>query len=248
MFQSKAVRISVIVPVLHESGRVAALAEHLRRMAETDGVAVQIVFVDGDPKGSTLAALPGAREGGIVGLCAGPGRGAQMNAGAHIADGEVLLFLHADSRLPEGAFQRIDQVVSNGLSQAGAFDLAFDDPAWRFRALAATARLRSRLERRPYGDQAHFFPRAVFFGLGGYPEIPLMEDVELMERVRRRRLTLSILPDRVTVSARRYVHEGFVRRIVRNLVLRAAHALGADPARLARWYRPHSDSASGDDQ
>jgi rSAM/selenodomain-associated transferase 2 len=239
MSQSKAPQLSVIVPVLHEEGRIGFLAEHVAELARSDDVDVQLVIVDGDCAGSTLAALPEAQQAGAVGICAKPGRAAQMNAGARVATGEVLLFLHADTRLPRGAFARIFQALGNGLAQAGAFDFQFDAVGIPYAVLAWTGRLRSRLERCPYGDQAHFFPRAVFFGLGGYPEIPLMEDVELMWRVRRRRLPLCILPDRVTTSARRYVEEGPIRRVLRNCWLRAAHAFGADPVKLARQYRPH---------
>lgn len=237
----------MIVPVLHEAGRIVPLVAQLRTQARTEGVGLEIVVVDGDPRGSTLAALHAAGTGeagpgpDLVMLRAGPGRAAQLNAGARAASGEVLLFLHADTRLPGGALIRARQVLGNGLAQVGAFDLQFDARGPSYALIAALARLRSRLERCPYGDQAHFFPRAIFFGLGGYPEIPLMEDVELMRTARRRGLVLCILPDRVTTSARRYAAEGPLRRALRNVGLRLAHAAGADPARLARRYARRSD-------
>ncbi|MEF2145468.1 MAG: TIGR04283 family arsenosugar biosynthesis glycosyltransferase [Desulfovibrionaceae bacterium] len=232
--------LSVIVPVLGEAERVPGIVRHVRLRALESGLDVELVMVDGDPAGSSLVAL---NDSDVVSLIAEPCRSGQMNAGARASRGEHLLFLHADTLLPPGAFTRLQQVMDLGFAQAGAYDLEFDDSSWTLRLVAAAARLRSRLERCPYGDQALFFPRAVFFGLGGFPGIPIMEDVELMQLVRRRGLPLCILPDRVITSARRYRRQGVWRCVLRNLRMRTGHALGMRHADLATMYPPHSQES-----
>ena len=203
MAEKGTVPLSIVVPVLREDpARVARLAERVLAQ-EPD---VELVVVDADPDGASLAALaPDPRLQALT-LPEGtpPGRARQMNAGAAAAAGEVLLFLHADTRLPQGGVGAVRGVLALGLARAGAFDLAFDSPLPVLRLVAFGARLRSRIERLPYGDQCHFITRELFEELGGYPDTPIMEDVEFMRALRRRGEPIVILPERAVTSARRY--------------------------------------------
>ncbi|WMW66157.1 glycosyltransferase family 2 protein [Nitratidesulfovibrio liaohensis] len=191
------------------------------------------------------------------------GRARQMNAGAAVARGQVLLFLHADTRLPEGAFPTVLRALgiggaegvgdvgargtrhaddgvfrdANGVPGAGAFTLGIDAPGAWFRVVETLGNLRNRLTRTPYGDQAQFFRAGVFRSLSGYTDLPLMEDVEIMRRVRRAGLPLALLALRAVTSARRWRDEGAVRCTLRNVCLRLLYALGVPAQILARWYR-----------
>lgn len=161
-----------------------------------------------------------------------------MNAGAAEARGELLLFLHADTRLPERGLELAARALleDEGLA-GGAFGLRFDSERPILRVFSRLADWRNRLTRTPYGDQAQFFRSDVFRGLGGYPELPLMEDVAIMRRLRREGLRIRILGAVVRTSARRYEEEGVWFTALRNTMLRLAFALGAPAERLARFYR-----------
>uniref|UniRef100_B8DKW7 Glycosyl transferase, group 2 family protein n=1 Tax=Nitratidesulfovibrio vulgaris (strain DSM 19637 / Miyazaki F) TaxID=883 RepID=B8DKW7_NITV9 len=214
----------------------------------------------------------------VCAVAAPRGRARQMNAGAAVARGEVLLFQHADTRLPDGAFPAVLRALGVGgtagtdgtgtagevegrhaddgvsrsvvsIPAAGAFTLAIDAPGAWFRVVEALANLRNRLTRTPYGDQAQFFRAGVFRAIGGYPDLPLMEDVEIMRRLRRRHRLhgprgpcdtgqpLALLDLRAVTSARRWRDEGAVRCTLRNVCLRLLYALGVPAQILARWYR-----------
>lgn len=224
-------RTSVVVPVLHEEDGIRPLAEHVLSLPSPGPV--ELIVVDGDPAGSTLQALG---HGGHVGLISCPGRAVQMNAGARAATGEAVVFLHADTRLPGRALRLIAETLESG-RVGGAFDLEFDSGDARLRLIAAAARLRSRLTRAPFGDQAQFFRRDYFLSIGGYAGMPIMEDVEIMRRIRRRGDKIVILGDRAVTSARRYHSDGVWRRVLRNWSLQAAYMAGASPEKLARAYR-----------
>ncbi len=221
---------SVVTPVLGEADRINALVDHIRMAGY--GLDVEIVVADGDPAGTTLAAL--AREG-VVGLTAPAGRASQLNAGAAVAKGHNLLFLHADTRLPAGAFQAAAAAL-DGRAEAGAFSLAIRSKSPWLRCVAAGATLRSRLFSLPYGDQAQFVRSDLFASLGGFPDLPIMEDVAFMRAVVRAGGRVAILPQRVTTSARRWRAEGLFRTTARNLTLLALYFLGVPPARLAGLY------------
>lgn len=221
---------SVVTPVLGEADRINALVDHIRMAGY--GLAVEIVVVDGDPAGSTLAAL--SRDG-VLTLTAPPGRARQLNAGAVAATGDNLLFLHADTRLPAGAFQAAAAAL-NGPADAGAFSLSIRTQNPWLRLIAAGATLRSRLFSLPYGDQAQFVRRDLFLAMGGFPDIPIMEDVALMRAIVRAGGKIAVLPQRVTTSARRWETEGIARTTLRNLTLLTLYTLGVPARRLARLY------------
>jgi rSAM/selenodomain-associated transferase 2 len=220
--------LSIIIPVLDEAGGIeaalAALASYRHR-------GVEVVVVDG---GSSDATPNLARPLADRVLTAARGRAAQMNAGAAAAQGEVLLFLHADTRLPDDA----DLLLLNGLSNSakvwGRFDVRFDGNALQG-VVAAMMNARSRLTGIATGDQAMFVTRTAFEDAGGFPPIALMEDVALSARLKciGRPCTLRA---RVTTSARRWRRHGTLRTVLLMWLLRLRFFLGADPTKLAQAY------------
>jgi len=235
-------RLSVIIPVLNEGAGVNQLIEHIRMLAGNSRLTVEIIVVDGDPDGKTLAAIYD-RE--VMTIQDTKGRGRQMNAGAAFACGEILLFLHADTRLPDCGLTLIDQVCGHPACGAGAFDLAIDSDKAVFRLIEKTASARSRLTRIPYGDQALFFATGYFRELGGFADIALMEDVEIMRRIKKRGDKIVFIDGKARTSARRWESEGVLKCTIRNWCLISLYLLGVDPQRLAGFYRIHASGKSG---
>lgn len=229
--------LSIIIPVLNEGANILSILRHLTMIAED--VPYEVIVVDGDPKGTTLQHLPAA----VQGIVAPAGRGPQMNVGAKLAQASTLLFLHADTRLPAAAFTQIQQALHQ--VHAGAFDLAIDSPRPSLNWISRVASLRSRLTRIPYGDQAIFVDRSIFVELGGFPSIPIMEDVALMQQLKQRQMPICILRDRVVVSPRRWEQEGILHCTLRNWLILGLYTLGVSPHRLHRWYRPQPLPESG---
>ena len=190
-------------------------------------------MVDGgstDATAAVAARYPRAR------LLASPrGRARQMNAGARATRGDVLLFLHADTLLPDGALGAVEAALVDPGVAAGRFDVSFDNPRLVFRMIAWFMNERSRWTGISTGDQALFVRRAVFESLGGYAEMPLMEDVELCRRLKRRG-RLAALPLRVRTSARKWERDGAIRTILLMWALRFLYMAGVSPERLHRWY------------
>ena len=159
-----------------------------------------------------------------------------MNAGAARASGNILLFLHADAELPPDALSGICAALTTPGIETGAFNLAFRDSGAYLDFIAWGANRRTRLTRIPYGDQAIFLTKELFETVGGYKEIPLMEDLDLMRRLNRRGNRPLLLDQRVQVSGRRYRREGMLYGFLRNNVLASLFYLGVSPERLARFY------------
>ncbi len=225
--------VSIIIPVLNEASDINGAVARLRGpVARSEA---EIIVVDGDPQGSTIDAI---EDGGVIKAISDKGRARQMNYGASCASGAVLLFLHADTRLPDNGLTRIMKAMEDPRVVAGAFDLGIDTTRNIFRITEQYVALRTRLTRVPFGDQAFFIRREYFETIGGYRDIPLMEDVELMKRIRRRRDRISIIPEKVLTSARRWEKEGILYCTLRNWVLQTLYVLGVSPEQLARWYRP----------
>lgn len=191
-------------------------------------------MADGDPAGSTVHAVS---DGSVRRVISERGRAIQMNRGAEAASGEILLFLHADTFLPRNALALIREAVKDSRIVAGAFDLGFDTKRKIFRITEKYVYLRTRLTHVPFGDQAIFIRRDYFKQLGGYREIPIMEDVDLMKRIRKRGDRVSIIPVKVSTSSRRYEQEGVLSCTFRNWLLQALFAMGVSPERLAKRYR-----------
>ena len=231
--------ISVIVPVLHEAASINEVVAHVKALPYSGPR--EILVVDGAPGADTLACLAHAD---VCGLAAPRGRAAQMNAGAAMARGEVLCFLHADTRLPEQGLPRMVEALGDPAVVAGAFRLGFDRSGLLYGFAARMGNLRNRLTRTPYGDQALFFRAAAFRELGGFADLPIMEDVEIMRRIRKlRRGRIAFVGEAVRTSTRRYGREGMLRAALRNQTLRVLYALGVPAGRLARFYRPHGGHA-----
>jgi rSAM/selenodomain-associated transferase 2 len=224
--------ISIIIPVLSEAGGINGLIAHLQAL--DPGRSVEIIVVDGDPDGSTISAITDAS---VVTTVCDPGRAAQMNHGATFAKGDVLLFLHADTFLPSDAFARISAALRDQKYVAGCFSLGIRSDRALFRITERYVALRTRVTRIPFGDQGVFIRRDYFERLGGYADIPIMEDVELMQRIRGHGDAICIIPERVTTSARRWEREGILFTTFRNWALQALYCLGVTPKRLVRFYR-----------
>lgn len=224
--------ISIVIPVYNEETVINDALERLYR--EQAGLSFELIVVDGNG-GGTLRVIE--RED-VRQIHSPPGRGCQMNRGAEAASGEILLFLHADTRLPPGALILIKSTLDSVPCKAGAFDLAINSDKMIFKIIARLSSLRSRLTREPYGDQAIFIKRGYFLEeLGGYKEMPLMEDVELMRRIKRGGSTIHIISQTVSTSPRRWLKEGVLRCTLRNWVLITLYNLGVSPVKLADFYR-----------
>ena len=224
-------KISIIIPVYDEAKTIRSCIANVK---ECCGENSEIIIVDGSADGSTLSAVD---DEGVMCLSSPPGRAVQMNIGAQKAAGDILLFLHADTTLPPEAGALVRNALCAPCATAGAFKLGFDTPSRTMKFIAFIADLRCRIERVPYGDQAIFIPKSTFMELGGFPEIPLMEDVELFQSIKKRRLEIVILKESITTSARRYLTTGPLRCAFRNTCLRLLHRFGVRAETLAALYR-----------
>ncbi|TAL37504.1 MAG: glycosyltransferase [Spirochaetes bacterium] len=234
-YAKKETGISVIIPVLREAGTIVRTLDSLdERIREYDGGA-DILIADGDPAGSTIGAL---KSRGVTTLIAPRGRSLQMNAAAARARGRILLFLHADTILPPGALNDIADALADPALAGGAFDLGVDDPGPYFRIVERSSSMRSRATAIPFGDQAIFIRAALFRELGGYAPIPLMEDVEIMRRIKRRGWKILIFKKRVLTSSRMWRRHGMLRTTFRNYAIQLLYLAGVSPERLVRWYYP----------
>jgi len=228
--------LSVIIPVLDEQEYINGCLDHLRAQGLKDDR--EIIVVDGDSHGGTIELI---RAPQVIRLTSARGRARQMNAGASAARGETLVFLHADTRLPAGALEKIRGVMAAGSCVGGAFDLSIDSKRWGLRYIAFRASFRSRLNRIPYGDQAIFIDRTYFERLGGFADVPIMEDVDLMRRIKRSGKKIHIFRDKVLTSPRRWEAEGPLYTTLRNQLLVMFYYLGVRPEKLMKFYKPQSN-------
>jgi len=226
-------KFSIIIPVLHEAERINDLIGHLKQLDPEKSF--QIIVVDGAPEEDTLKAI---RDDRVTKISTDKGRAKQMNAGAFAAKGDVLIFLHADTELPLNALKRLDEFINRNEYVGGAFDLGIKSDKIIFKVIALLGSLRSRMNRIPYGDQAIFIRRDFFNEIGGYKDIPLMEDAELMRRIKRSAKKIFIFRDRVETSPRRWAEEGLAYCILRNWTLQILYFLGVSPYKLVNFYPP----------
>jgi rSAM/selenodomain-associated transferase 2 len=220
-------RISVIVPAFNEEKSIAATLMELQCLKPEE-----IIIVDG---GSSDRTREICQRFGVELYLSRRGRARQMNFGAQRAGGDVLLFLHADTRLPPSAFEDIRAALQDRRVLGGRFDLQLDSPRPLLKLIGFMISLRSRLSKVGTGDQAIFVRREVFAELGGYPDIPLMEDVAF-SRALKRRGTVACLHSRVVSSARRWEMDGIWRTVVKMWILKTLYLLGISPIRLKRYY------------
>jgi rSAM/selenodomain-associated transferase 2 len=219
--------LSVIVPTLDEECAIAATLTAARQPGLDE-----LIVVDGGSRDATVAL---ARPLSDSVLAAPRGRAPQMNAGATAARGDILLFLHADSCLPAGYPALVRAALDAPGVVGGRFDLRLDAVGVAYRVLERLISLRSRLTHVATGDQAIFVRRDVFEHLGGYPRVPLMEDVALSRAIKRLG-RVACLRATVTTSARRWQRHGVARTVLLMWLLRAAYYAGVPPERLARAY------------
>ena len=222
---------SVIIPVLNEPLIVNRTVEHVYRLGS--GFELEVIVVDGDAEGRTIKEIKNPH---VAKSISPKGRGRQMNKGASLAHGDVLLFLHTDTELPEGAFNAISFTIDREQCVAGSFDLGIKSEKLIFRLMEYIVYLRTRFTGIPYGDQAIFIKRDVFSNMKGYREIPIMEDVDLMKRMRKSGGKICIIPRKVKTSPRRWEREGVFYCTLRNRILISLYHLGVDPGKLVRFY------------
>ena len=221
-------KISIIIPVLNEAG---AIANTLASIHNADNV--EVIVVDGGSEDETVAIV---QELGIKVLSSIRGRANQMNAGAAAAMGDILLFLHADTLLPDNFDKMVRQALSSKNNIAGAFELAIDGDMRSLRIIETMVNWRSRYLQMPYGDQAIFLNKNVFEHLGGFSNLPIMEDFEFVRRLQRL-VKIDILPAKVLTSGRRWQKLGVLKTTLINQLIIIGYFLGVTPGKLARWYR-----------
>ena len=220
-------RISVVIPTLNEAANIketVRLAQNARN--------VEVVVVDGGSRDDTTEIA--GRLGALV-LAAEASRARQMNVGAATATGDILLFLHADTRLPEGYDGQVRGALSQPGAVAGAFALGIDSPLPSLRIMEFVANWRSRYLQKPYGDQALFLAAETFRTVCGYPDLPIMEDFELVSRLKKKG-RIVVLSASVTTSARRWLHFGVWKTWFVNQAAITAYFLGIAPGTIARFY------------
>lgn len=220
-------KLCVVIPALDEAERVAAAIESARAPG------VEVLVVDGGSSDETTqrAAAAGARV-----LHSDRGRARQLDAGVRASSGDALLFLHADTRLPAGYADAVAAALSDPAVVGGAFGLRFDVRSRALRWIERGARLRSRLFGLPYGDQALFVRRVALAAVGGVPQVPILEDLDLV-RALKRRGRLALLPLDATTSARRHLAAGPWRTALWHTGVALAWSLGVDRTRVAAWAR-----------
>ena len=219
-------QLSVVIPTLNEAEQIKRTLASVAAQAHP----CEIIVADG---GSTDATQKRAAGRAVV-IQSGAGRARQMNAGAAQATGDVLLFLHADTHLPPDASQAIAAALADPAAEAGLFRLAFDQDTPLLRFYSFCTRVPS--PRLGFGDRGLFVRRSTFEDVGGFPPIPIFEDLEMVWRLYRRG-GLRFLPQRVVTSARRFARHGALRQQLRNLYLWLHYLAGTDPERVAQLYR-----------
>jgi rSAM/selenodomain-associated transferase 2 len=220
--------ISAIIPTLNEQGNIKSLLDYLRQLDPT----LELIIADGGSSDETVSLAEGLSR--VV--HATRGRGAQMNAGANIATGEVLWFLHADCRPHPDSIHAIQLALADEAVAGGGFEYNLYHPAFRFRVIEYLSNRKNRLLQWLFGDMGIFVRREIFKKMGGYKEIPLMEDMDFSKRLKQHG-KIEILPQRTNTSARRWIEEGYILNSLLSWILQSAWALGASPDILARFYQ-----------
>jgi len=218
----------VVVPLLNEAVTLPQLLQDLRQ-CEAD----ELVLVDGGSSDKTQQIL---QESGLRWLTSGPGRGAQMNTGARVCESEIILFLHADTVISSSHIGILRELAAEPAYMGGRFDVRLSGAHLALRVIEWFINLRSRLSSISTGDQAMFVRRDVFKTMGGFSDIPLMEDIDLARRLKRLG-KVACLPQKVCTSSRRWEQHGFVRTVLLMWRMRLLYWLGVSPAKLAAMYR-----------
>jgi rSAM/selenodomain-associated transferase 2 len=221
------VKISIVIPIYNEIDIDRFLANLINSTTYKN---YEVIVADSSQT-STI------KTKNIIKVSSKKGRAKQMNSGAKYADGEIVLFLHADTLLPKDGLESIAKTFKKRDIVAGAFDLSFDSRNIFLKIISIVASYRSRFTKIPYGDQAIFIQKNIFEKIGGYENISLMEDVNLMQKLKSKNYKIEILKSRIITSARRYEKDGIIFTTFRNLILVSLYYLGFDANRLARFYK-----------
>ncbi|MEP0811488.1 TIGR04283 family arsenosugar biosynthesis glycosyltransferase [Trichocoleus sp. ST-U2] len=226
----EAARISIIIPVLNEAAdTIRSTLASLRNVKN-----VEVIVVDGGSQNETVVLV---QSWGVKVLSSAAGRACQMNAGATAATGDILLFLHADTSLPLGFEKLVPLTLAQSGTVAGAFELKINSPMRSLRLVEKMVNWRSRFFSLPYGDQAIFLKASVFHDIGGFPDLPIMEDFELI-RCLRRLGRIAIVPTPVLTSARRWHKLGVLKTTLINQIVILGYFLGVPSSHLVKFYRP----------
>jgi rSAM/selenodomain-associated transferase 2 len=222
---------SIIIPVLHESEIINTQLESLKHIATDEPF--EIIVVDGSPTQDTLRVIS---DTNVKKYSCKQGRGCQMNEGTAHASGDILVFLHADTFLPTNALSVIKETLENKKYVGGAFTLRIQSHNTLLRMTAKFSTFRSQITRAPYGDQVIFLRKSCFDAIGGYKDIPLMEDVDLMRRIKKKKGEIIILPHSVITSDRRWKQEGLFYTALRDSIIIFLYWCGIPAEKLARFY------------
>jgi len=227
-------KITVIVPTLNEEGLMEQVLGQFGPpgSAGSDGPDVEVIVADGGSIDRTVGVAEGLGAEVVV---TAPGRGAQMDRAARSATGDILLFLHADTMLPGGWKEAVERAMARPGVVAGAFRLSIGAPGPWFRVVEFVARQRARFLGLVFGDQALFVRRDVFFSIGGFRGLPLMEDVDCVKRLRKEGV-VALLEERVITSPRRWTRGGRLKNTLKNWLFLLLYRAGLPPARLYKWY------------
>lgn len=219
--------ISIIIPTCNEADNIGKL---LPGLLATPGV--ELLVVDGGSADNTVDV---AKSLGAKVISTPPGKAKQMNAGAEAARGDILLFLHGDTKLAPGFVKQVRDTLEQPGISAGAFRLSIDGKGFGLRVIEWLVNLRAKVLQMPYGDQGIFVTADMFFSIGAFPAQPIMEDFELMRRLKKRG-RVGILPLRATTSARRWERLGILKTTVINQAIIIGYLFGVSPEKLAGWY------------
>jgi len=220
--------ISVIIPTLNEEKNITSALSYFTSLNPS----LELIVTDGGSKDNKVVLSHSLAQV----IDASPGRGAQINAGVQAASGDVLWFLHADCRSHEKSIEAMLKALADEKVVGGVFEYSLDDERPFFRLVEFFSNRKNHLLKLFYGDMGIFVQHQTFDAMGGYREIPLMEDMDFCKRLKTFG-NIRILPYRIITSARRWHEEGIVKNITRNWALQIAWALGTSPEKLAIWYR-----------
>ena len=228
--------ISIVVPAYNESSNIEPLAENLASLSGQ----FEVIIADGGSADNTPEAVNTAfnaapRRPACTLIQCGKGRAVQMNAGAKAACGDILLFLHADSRLPADALLLIEKAVRDGIS-AGCFQLRFEPSTFLLRTAAFMSDMRAKYRQTAFGDQGIFVTKELFCRLGGFPDIPLMEDYSFSQTLAQN-TRIALLPSYITTSSRRFKNGGTLRTLIKMQYVQHLWRRGMSAEKIAEIYR-----------
>ena len=228
---------SIIIPVYKEIDTINKCLQSLVKLERVEES--EVIIVDGDNGSTTDHVIKADYPYSLKFVVSEKGRGQQLNRGAEAARGRNFVFLHVDTSMPLNALSLIEESLKS--YAAGSFSLGIDSKRLFLRLGNLLANIRSNFSRIPFGDQVHFIRSDVFFGIGGYHHIPIMEDVALMLELKKRGIEIQIRKEKIITSDRRWKKEGMIKATIRNWFLYAIYRIGVPVEKLSSRYIPHAD-------